>query len=285
MKPTVASALADARARGVALLDAQLLLARLLATTRTSLIAHDERPLAAPEFERWSAWLARRAAGEPLAYLLGEKQFHGLVLEVTPAVLVPRPETELLVEWASELLRAAAAEGAAAAGGVTASFADLGTGSGAVALALKHLHREMRAVASDSSSAALDVARRNAARTGLAVDWLEGSWWEPFAGLGFDVVVSNPPYVADHDPHLEALRHEPITALAAGSDGLDALRAIVAGAPRHLVQGGWLVVEHGFAQGAAVRELLRHAGFGSIATRRDLAGHERATAGQRGSAA
>jgi release factor glutamine methyltransferase len=280
VKPTVAGALAEARTRGVALLDAQLLLARILATTRTSLIAHDERRLAAAESERWSAWLARRAAGEPLAYLLGEKEFHGLVLEVTPAVLVPRPETELLVEWAGELLRRFAVDGDG-----TTCFADLGTGSGAVALALKRLHPEARAFASDSSSAALEVARRNAARIGLAVDWREGSWWQPFGGLRFDVVASNPPYVADRDPHLQALRHEPIEALAAGGDGLDALRAIVADAPGHLAPGGWLVVEHGFAQGAAVRDLLGRAGFGSIETRRDLAGHERATAGRRANAA
>jgi release factor glutamine methyltransferase len=282
---TVRAALADARARGVALLDAQLLLARILATTRSLLIACDERLLAADEIERWSAWLARRAAGEPLAYLLGKKEFHGLLLEVTPDVLVPRPETELLVEWASDLLGAFEGERIGAGDAAPPSFVDLGTGSGAVALALRRLHPRALATASDASGAVLAVAARNAARLGIGLELVEGSWWEPFAGRRFDLAVSNPPYVAEDDPHLPALRHEPLAALTAGSDGLAALRPIVAGAIAHLAEGGWLVVEHGFAQGAAVRQLLDRAGLIGIDTRRDLAGHERATAGRRASAA
>jgi release factor glutamine methyltransferase len=274
---TVAGALADARARGVALLDAQLLLARVLATTRSALIAHDDRPLSAGESERWSAWLGRRAAGEPLAYLLG--------LEVTPDVLVPRPETELVVDWASELLARLAEERHSIHGGNVPSVIDLGTGSGAIALALKRLHPAAQVAASDASSAALAVAGRNAERTGLAVELLEGSWWGAAGRRSFDLAVANPPYVANGDPHLAALHHEPALALTPGADGLGALRAIVAGAREHLVPGGWLVLEHGFDQGAAVRELLAGAGLAGVETRRDLAGLERATAGRRGGTA
>jgi release factor glutamine methyltransferase len=282
---TVAAALADARARGVAVLDAQLLLARVLATTRTALIAHDERELAAGEIGRWSAWLARRAAGEPVAYLLGEKEFHGLVLEVTEDVLVPRPETELVVDWASELLDRRARRRLGETPAEAPIVVDLGTGSGAIALALQRRHPEAHVVASDASAAALAVAGRNAARTGLALELVEGSWWGAVGGRRFDVAVANPPYIAAGDPHLAALRHEPIEALTAGADGLDALRAITAGAPAHLLPGGWLVVEHGFEQAVAVRDLLARAGLGEVETRRDLAGRERATAGRRQGAA
>lgn len=282
---TVAGALADARARGVALLDAQLLLARVLTTTRGALIAHDDRPLTAGESERWSAWLGRRAAGEPLAYLLGEKEFHGLLLEVTPDVLVPRPETELVVDWASELLAQLADKRHSIHGVHLPSVIDLGTGSGAIALALKRLHPEAQVVASDASSAALAVAGRNAERTGLAIELLGGSWWGAAGRRSFDLAVANPPYVASGDPHLAALHHEPALALTPDADGLGALRTIVAGAREHLFPGGWLVLEHGFDQGAAVRELLAGAGLTGVETRRDLAGLERATAGRRGGAA
>jgi len=279
---TVRGALADARARGIALLDAQLLLARALATTRTALIADDDRPLAAEEQARWSAWLARRADGEPLAYLLGEKEFHGLVLEVNADVLVPRPETELLVDWAAELIGARCD----AAGASTApAIVDLGSGSGAIALAIKRLRPAARVTATDASAKALAVARRNAARTGLAIELVEGSWWAPLRARRFDVAVANPPYVAAGDPHLAELRHEPSVALTPGGDGLGALRTIADGAPDHLFAGGWLVVEHGFDQGGAARRLLAEAGLVDVETRRDLAGHERATAGRRAAAA
>nr|HET7860149.1 peptide chain release factor N(5)-glutamine methyltransferase [Caldimonas sp.] len=279
---TVRGALAEARRRGVALLDAQLLLARALATTRTALIAGDDRRLAAEEDERWSAWLARRAGGEPLAYLLGEKEFHGLVLEVSADVLVPRPETELVVDWAAELIAAVAGTAGALP---TSAVVDLGTGSGAIALAVKRVHPTARVTATDASAAALAVARRNAARTGLAIELVEGSWWAAVGARRFDIAVANPPYVAAGDPHLAELRHEPIAALAAGGDGLDALRAIAAGARDHLFTGGWLVVEHGFDQGASARRLLAEGGLADVETRRDLAGHERATAGRLASAA
>jgi len=279
---TVRGALADARQRGVALLDAQLLLARALATTRTALIADDERSLDSEEGERWSGWLARRADGEPLAYLLGEKEFHGLVLEVNADVLVPRPETELVVDWAAELL----ARGRQPAGAPAApAVVDLGTGSGAIALAIKRLHPAAHVIATDASARALAVARSNAARTGLAIELVEGSWWAAVAARRFDVAVANPPYVAAGDAHLAELRHEPIAALASGADGLADLRAIAAGARDHLFMGGWLVVEHGFDQGAAARRLLADGGLVDVETRVDLAGHERATAGRRARAA
>jgi len=279
---TVRGALADARQRGVALLDAQLLLARALATTRTALIADDERSLDSEEGERWSGWLARRADGEPLAYLLGEKEFHGLVLEVNADVLVPRPETELVVDWAAELL----ARGRQPAGAPAApAVVDLGTGSGAIALAIKRLHPAAHVIATDASARALAVARSNAARTGLAIELVEGSWWAAVAARRFDVAVANPPYVAAGDAHLAELRHEPIAALASGADGLADLRAIAAGARDHLFMGGWLVVEHGFDQGAAARRLLADGGLVDVETRVDFAGHERATAGRRARAA
>jgi len=265
---SVAEALARARVLEVASLDAQVLLARALATTRTGLIANDDRVLSDEEKRVWSDWLARRAAGEPVAYLLGEKEFCGLVLEVRTGVLVPRPETELLVDWAASLLEERP---------LRPTVLDLGTGSGAIALALKHRCPQARVTATDASTTALDVARGNASRLGLDVELVAASWWDGLAGRCFDLVGANPPYVASDDPHLAALRHEPIEALASGVDGLDALTAIARSASDHLADRGWLLLEHGFDQGAAVRALLAAAGLVDIATRRDLAGHERVT--------
>jgi len=266
----VAEALADARRRGVEMLDARLMLGRLLGRTPTQLIARDDDRLG-PAAPLWADWLQRRVAGEPLAYLLGEKEFHGLMLEVTPAVLVPRPETELLVDWAGELLADVPGD---------AAVADLGTGSGAIALAIKHAHPGSRVVATDASADALAVAARNARRHAVDVELLEASWWRGLDGRRFAVVVANPPYVAEADAALQALRHEPRSALTPGGDGLAALREIVAGAPAHLEDGGWLLLEHGFNQAAAVAGLLADAGFRAIETRRDLAGHPRATGGR-----
>ena len=266
----VAEALADARRRGVEMLDARLMLGRLLGRTPTQLIARDDDRLG-PAAPLWADWLQRRVAGEPLAYLLGEKEFHGLMLEVTPAVLVPRPETELLVDWAGELLADVPGD---------AAVADLGTGSGAIALAIKHAHPGSRVVATDASADALAVAARNARRHAVDVELLEASWWRGLDGRRFAVVVANPPYVAEADAALQALRHEPRSALTPGGDGLAALREIVAGAPAHLEDGGWLLLEHGFDQAAAVAGLLADAGFRAIETRRDLAGHPRATGGR-----
>jgi release factor glutamine methyltransferase len=251
------------------------MLARILDSTRTALIAHDDFVVATDARRRWGDWLERRLAGEPLAYLLGEKEFAGLRLEVNGDVLVPRPETELLVDWASAVVAAAPQP----TGGRSAI--DLGTGSGAIALALKHLHPSLAVTGSDASPPALAVARRNAARLGLAIELVASSWWQALAGRSFDLAVANPPYIAAGDPHLEALRHEPRAALTPGGDGLAALREIVADAPAHLNLGGWLLVEHGFDQGAAVRALFAAAGLVEVETRLDLAGHERASGGRR----
>jgi release factor glutamine methyltransferase len=259
----VAAALELARSRGVARLDAQLLLAHHLQRPRTWLLAHDDT-----EFEpaAFSADIDRRAAGVPLAYLVGEREFHGLSLHVTPAVLVPRPDTEVLVDWALALLAAQAVR-----------VLDLGTGSGAIALAVKHRCPAAELTATDASAAALAVAADNARRLGLAIEFLAGDWWQPLAGRSFGLVLSNPPYVAEDDPHLEALTHEPRTALTPGGDGLAALRHIVAGAPPHLAPGAWLLLEHGHDQAQAAQHLLTERGFDAPQTRPDLAGLPRCT--------
>ena len=264
----VEAALRQARAAGVASLDAQLLLVEATGLLRTALITHGERELANGEEDRWSGWLARRRAGEPLAYLLGRKEFCGLLLEVTPDVLIPRPETELLVDWAASLFDALPPP---------STLLDLGTGSGALALALKQRCPRLAVTASEVSASALAVARRNAGRLGLDVEFAAGSWWEPLADRCFDVVVSNPPYIAAGDAHLAALAHEPRLALTPGGDGLGAIAAIAHGAVAHLRPGGWLLLEHGFDQAEAVRELLGAAGLERVETRRDLAGQSRAT--------
>ena len=291
---TVREALGRARALGVASLDAQLLLARVLATTRTRLIADDDRTLAADESRLWDRWIERRLAGEPIAYLLGEKEFHGLMLEVSADVLVPRPETELMVDWASMLIESLGERGlsdsALRDNGERAASAprarpirvvDLGTGSGAIAVALKQLRPHAVVTATDVSAAALAVARRNADRLSLAIEFVEASWWRGLEGRRFDVAVANPPYISAADPHLAALRHEPILALTPGGDGLAALGEIVAAAASHLAPRGRLLLEHGFDQGEAVRDLLAGAGFAEVETRRDLGGHERATGGRK----
>lgn len=269
MTMRVRDALAQARAAGVERLDAQLLLAHALRRPRAWLIAHDEDEVAPAAAAAFSAALAARAEGRPLAYLVGTKEFHGLELQVTPAVLVPRPETEGLVEWALAL---AAPEG---------TLVDLGTGSGAIALALAAALPSCRVTATDASTEALAVARRNGERLGLAIEWLQGDWWQPLAGRRFDIAVSNPPYIGVDDPHLAALAHEPRAALTPGGDGLAALAAICRGAAAHLKPGGWLLLEHGFDQDAAVRGLLAAAGFEAVETRRDLAGLPRCSGGRR----
>lgn len=271
---TVADALAHARALGVDRLDAQRLLGRAVGRPREWLIAHDDAPLDAAVAERVGRELDARAAGTPLAYLLGEKEFHGLVLEVNPAVLVPRPETEGLVDWALERLRGAPQP--------APRVADLGTGSGAIAAAVARACPAARVTATDASADALAIAQRNFARLGVRVEARLGSWWEPLGEARFELVVSNPPYVRGDDPHLAALHAEPRSALVAGPDGLDALRQIVAGAAAYLAEGGWLLLEHGFDQGPAVQSLLANHGFGAIETRCDLAGLARCSGGRRG---
>lgn len=267
-------AIAAAHARGVERLDAQLLLAHHLQRPRSWLLAHEDHPLPDDLAARFASDCARRAGGEPLAYVIGQWPFRGLALRMSPAVLVPRPETELLVEWALELL----------AGPLAplnpALVVDLGTGSGAIALALRQACERAKVIAVDASAAALALARENGQALGLAIDWREGDWWQPLAGLRFDLALSNPPYVAADDVHLAALTHEPQMALSPGADGLAALRAIVAGAGAHLRPGGWLVLEHGHDQGPAVRALLQAQGFADAQTRHDLAGLPRCSAGR-----
>ena len=271
---TAGAALASAASFLGTRLDAELLLAHVLDVSRANVIARDERELTPEEQGDFEQLLARRMSGEPLAYLTGTKEFWSLELEVTRDVLVPRPETELLVEWYLSFPRKRESR-----------VFDLGTGSGAIALAIARELPQARVIASDISGAALAVARRNAASLSIAnVEFMQGSLFEKldsrFRGNdGFDLIVSNPPYVAAGDPHLADLKFEPAIALSSGADGLDALRAIVAGAPQHLRAGGWLLVEHGSTQAAAVRELFKAAGFGKVETRRDLAGLERATGG------
>jgi len=267
--------LARARSSGVDRLDGQLLLCSHLGKPRSWLLAHGDDLLAPAVANAALQSLARRAEGVPLAYLVGTKEFHGLSLTVTPDVLVPRPETETLLEWALEVLTGKSTP-------VTAI--DLGTGSGALAVALALAQRDPRCnvVASDASEAALRVAAANARRHGARVELRCGSWWEvASAGERFDMAVSNPPYIAEDDAHLPALRHEPQEALVSGRDGLDAVRSIVAGAGEHLSAHGWLLLEHGHDQGDAVRRLLVAAGFDAVETRNDLAGRERCTGGRR----
>jgi release factor glutamine methyltransferase len=285
--PCVAQALAAARHRGVSRLDAQLLLGHVLGQSRTWLLTHDETPLTPGQWETFQAACARRLDEVPLAYLTGQREFHGLSLAVGPGVLVPRPETEHLVDWALECLQ----------GRTDWHVADLGTGSGAIALALAQaaglasgppgLQRASTAAgqitAVDRSAVALAQARANGLRLGLAVDWRLGPWWEPLTGQRFDIVASNPPYIAQADPHLAALRHEPGEALVAGVDGLDDIRTIVQGAADHLIPGGWLLLEHGYDQGPAVRALMQAAGLSAVSTRQDLAGLDRCTGGRRAS--
>jgi release factor glutamine methyltransferase len=210
----------------------------------------------------------------PLAYLVGEREFHGLMLRVTPDVLVPRPDTETLVDWALELL------GSDLAGKAQPQVLDLGTGSGAIALAVKHRCPRAQVTAVDSSQGALAVARANAARLGLAVDFLAGDWWSGLDARRFHLVLSNPPYIDADDPHLGALKHEPRLALSPGADGLAAIERIAAGAAAHLHQAGWLLLEHGHRQHEATTALLTRHGLRCVSTRTDLAGNPRCTGGR-----
>ena len=269
---TVADVLAEARARGVDRLDAQLLLGHALKRPRSWLLANNEATLDDGQQQLLRSFIDRRARGEPLAYLLGEKEFHGLVLRVSPAVLVPRPDTETLVDWALELMRSRTAP----------SVLDMGTGSGAIALALKHSHPQARVSAIDASAEALAVASDNAKRLALDIRLQLSDWWQGVAGQRFDFIVSNPPYIAGGDVHLAALQHEPILALTPGGDGLNALRHIIAGATQHLEAESWLLLEHGHDQGPAVTALLHEQGFRSVTSRHDLAGHTRCTGGRCG---
>ncbi|WP_066257780.1 peptide chain release factor N(5)-glutamine methyltransferase [Hydrogenophaga flava] len=269
-------ALRQAAAAGLDRLDAQMLLLHALGRSphdRAWLITHDSDPLPPEAATRWQTLQRRRQTGEPVAYLLGEKEFGGLNLQVDARVLVPRPDTEVLVDWALDALPTP--------GGAEAPrLLDLGTGSGAIALTVASRRPDAQVIATDASAEALVVAQANAQRLNLPVRFAQGAWLAAVPGERFHVIASNPPYIAEGDPHLPALSHEPLTALTAGPDGLDDLRQIVAQAPAALHTGGWLLLEHGHDQAAAVRELLGTRGFEDFCSRTDLAGIERCSGGR-----
>jgi release factor glutamine methyltransferase len=275
---TVDAALREARARGLERLDAQLLLAHATGRSRTWLLAHGDDGLPAAQAAAFAGLVARRAAGEPFAYLVGEREFHGLLLTVSDAVLVPRPDTETLVDWALELLDGPLRDCA------RPRVIDLGTGSGAIALALAASCQRAEVWAAERSTAALAVARANADRLGLPVRFVQGDWWQALDDTDdappFDLVVSNPPYIAADDPHLPALAHEPRAALVAADAGLADIARIAAGAPPRMAADGWLLFEHGWEQADAVRGLLARAGFTAPLTRADIEGRPRCTGGR-----
>lgn len=253
--------------------DARLLLAHALGKPVAWLYAHADDDIDDSVVRSFTALVEARVAGEPVAYLTGRRGFWTLELEVNGDTLIPRPETELLVELALSRLPA----------GMPVWVADLGTGSGAIALAIAKERPQAKVIATDASQGALDVARRNASLNGVAnVEFRHGSWFAPLVGARFDLIVSNPPYIADGDPHLQQgdLRFEPATALSSGRDGLDDIREIVAGAGEHLVAGGWLLLEHGLEQGALIRSLLETVGFVDVTTERDLESRDRVTLGR-----
>ena len=270
MQPTIAQALATARLDAV---DARALMRYACAVDDAYLIAHADETLSAAHGAAYAAFVARRTAGEPVAYITGAREFFSLEFKVTPAVLIPRPETELLVEFALESVSADR----------VCSVLDLGTGSGCVAIAIAKHRPRARVVALDRSAAALDVARENATRHATAnLELRESDWFAALGAQRFDVIVANPPYVATGDPHLEAgdLRFEPAGALVAGSDGLACIRVIVAAASRHLQVGGWLAIEHGYDQAGRCCDMLVAAGFDAVLSRTDLAGIARISGGQ-----
>lgn len=272
---TLAQCLNQAHAQGLTRVDAQMLLSHSLDRPlhdRAWLLTHDRDTLTPAQLATWQAALQRRLSGEPVAYITGRKDFFGLTLAVDARVLDPRPDTETLVEWALAVLPAPLAPQGL-------RVLDLGTGSGAVALALQHARPDAQLWGVDASADALAVARANAQRLNLPVQWVQSDWLAAVPGM-FDLIVSNPPYVADSDPHLSALRHEPLQALSSGADGLADIRQIIAQAPGHLAPGAWLLLEHGWDQAAAVQALLRAAGFASVQSRKDLAGMDRCTGGQ-----
>lgn len=268
---TVSQALADAQTLGLDRLDAQLLLLHALGkpdNERAWLLAHDVDALAEAAAEAFRHVSRRRAVGEPLAYIVGYKDFFGLRLNVDARVLVPRPDTETLVQWVLDVTQ----------GIMSPDILDLGTGSGAVVIAIAH-HVKCRVTATDFSTDALAVASQNAAQLGVDVQFIHSNWFEKVSGH-YQVIASNPPYIAHADPHLAALTHEPLNALVAGQDGLEDIRQIVKHAPERLLPGGWLLLEHGHDQAAAVRGLLASRGFAKVQSRMDLAGIARCSGGQ-----
>jgi release factor glutamine methyltransferase len=271
---TMLRALLDEGARALpgdeARREAALLLRHVLGVSDAWLVAHEDDVVDAAHAAAFQRLIERRACGEPVAYLTGTRGFHAIELHVAPGVLIPRAETEVLVDLALQCIP----------DDVECRVADLGTGSGAIALAIAHSRPRARVTATDISTAALDVARGNAEHLRIGnVEFRPGDWYASLGEGLFDVIVSNPPYIAEGDPHLREgdLRFEPPDALASGADGLDAIRAIVGGARGHLRNGGWLLLEHGFDQGADVRDLLLDHGFAEVFTRPDLEGRERAS--------
>jgi len=301
---TAALALDSSTAR----IEVQCLLQAVLQVNRAYLLTHPEQHLDTEQNARYVALFERRLNGEPIAYILGEREFYGLAFKVTPDTLIPRPETELLVELALQRCGRVAAPppgthrpppcGGTPSPGLTATLSrerergwgrgcafrvlDLGTGSGAIALAIAHARPAAEVMACDASLVALEVARENAQRLGIAnASFVQSDWFEALEAQRFDLIVSNPPYIAAGDPHLQQgdVRFEPPSALASGDDGLRDIRQIVARASRYLQPGGWLLLEHGYTQAAQVREFLRQAGFGEIFSATDLAGIERVSGG------
>ena len=269
-QPSIGAAL---RTKDVAAGDARALLRAALGVDETHLAAHPEQILTREQGDRFAEWLRRRRAGEPIAYITGEREFYSLAFKVTPAVLIPRPETELLVEAALERI----------AHDAPRRVLDLATGSGCVSIAIAKQRPRARVVATDISDAALELARENARRHAAAnVEFVESDWFGALGAARFDVIVANPPYIAEGDPHLAAgdLRFEPRRALVAGPDGLECIGPIVARAHAHLVAGGWLLFEHGHDQAERCLSLLARIGFRDLTTLRDLAGIERVAGGR-----
>ena len=274
---TIAQALQQAAQQGMARVDAQMLLLHLVeqpVNARAWLITHDTDILSAEQQKRWSELCTQRLQGTPVAYLTGHKEFYGLSLAVDSRVLDPRPDTETLVDWALELMPE----------DTTTRVVDLGTGSGAIALALQSQRPAAQVFAVDASADALAVAQNNAQQLKLPVQFAHGNWLEPLVCQAafdlVDLIVSNPPYIRSDDPHLAALTHEPLSALASGADGLEDIRAIIRQAPQVLKAGGWLLFEHGWDQAADVAQLMQQAGFVQVQQRQDLAGINRCTGGQ-----
>jgi release factor glutamine methyltransferase len=273
---TVQIALLRAQKHGMAKVDARILLLHTLGKPTSDmawLVANDNNPINTLQADAYSALCARRRAGEPVAYIVGHKAFYGLKLAVDQRVLDPRDDTETLVDWALALLPSTAVEN-------TLKALDLGTGSGAIALAIQSKRPQVQVHASDASADALTVAQANAASHRLPVQFHQGSWLDAVKAQQFDLIVSNPPYIVSTDPHLAALTHEPLSALASGADGLDDIRSIIAQAPAHLKAGGWLLLEHGYDQAEAVRGLLTAQGFSQVESRNDLSDIARCSGGQ-----
>lgn len=272
--------------RADARIEVQMLLQRTLQVARAYLLAHPERELSEAESTAYGALLQRRLEGEPIAHILGEREFFGLSFKVSADTLIPRPETELLVELALQRIPSPGLSATLSRqrerGGKSFRVLDLGTGTGAIALSIAHSRPDEVVVAVDASEDALQVARENAQRLGIRnASFILSNWFDAIDAQRFDLIVSNPPYIAMGDVHLKRgdVRFEPISALASGADGLDDIRRIISQAGQYLETGGWLLLEHGYDQAAQVRDLLFQAGFGKIFSEKDLAGIERVSGG------